>query len=71
MIFGILDKFWILKIFFEFYFLFFEIEKNLEKVRNLEKVGNVRNFKDFQWVSLVPAFGRFSEHTTGSRIWCL
>ena len=32
---------------------FFEIEKNLEKVRNLEKVGNFRNFKDFQWVSLV------------------
>ena len=32
---------------------FFEIEKNLEKVRNLEKVGNFRNLKDFQWVSLV------------------
>ena len=32
---------------------FFEIKKNLEKVWNIEKVGNFRNFKDFQWVSLV------------------
>ena len=42
-----------LKIFFRKNILFFEIEKNLEKVRNLEKVENFRNFKDFQWVSLV------------------
>ena len=53
MIFGILDKFRILNIFFEKHILFFEIEKNLEKIRNLEKVGYSRNFKDFQWVSLV------------------
>ena len=53
MIFGFLDKFWILKIFFRKNILFFEIEKNLGKVRNLEKVENFRNFKDFQWVSLV------------------
>ena len=38
---------------FSILFLFFEIEKILEKVRNLEKMGNFRNFKDFQWVSLV------------------
>ena len=41
------------KYFFEKNILFFEIEKNLEKIRNLEKVGYSRNFKDFQWVSLV------------------
>ena len=32
---------------------FSKSKKNLEKVRNREKVGNFRNFKDFQWVSLV------------------
>ena len=53
MIFGILNKFWILKIFIRKTYFIFRIEKNLEKVRNLEKVGIFRNFKDFQWVSLV------------------
>ena len=45
------------KYFFEKNIIFFEIEKNIEKVRNLEKVGNFRNFKDFQWVSLVHYYG--------------
>ena len=34
-------------------FYFSKSKKISKKIRNLEKVGYSRNFKDFQWVSLV------------------